>query len=281
MPLVIVPTPIGNMEDITLRALRVLRQADIIACEDTRRTRKILERFNIKAKLVSYHEHNERQRTQWLLRILKEGKVVALVSDAGTPGISDPGSVVIREAIKEGIEIEALPGPTAFVPALLLSGFPLEFFSFFGFLPRKGKERKAYFEKIAKAPPPVALYVSPHRVKTDISDLLEALGPIEGALIRECTKVHEEVVRGSLNVLLEWAEENDPRGEMVLVLYPSYDGGSKVNKADEKDWIYKAKELIDKGEKVKDVAKRIQEEYGIPKNKVKKELFHIDTDERG
>ncbi|AER66368.1 Uroporphyrin-III C/tetrapyrrole (Corrin/Porphyrin) methyltransferase [Thermovirga lienii DSM 17291] len=276
----IVPTPIGNMEDITLRALRALRQADIVACEDTRRTRKILERFNIKAKLVSYHEHNERQRTQWLLGILREGKVVALVSDAGTPGISDPGAVVIKEAIKEGIKIEALPGPTALIPALLLSGFPLEFFSFFGFLPRKRKERKAYFERITKAPPPVALYVSPHRIKTDISDLLEALGPVEGAVIRECTKVHEEVVRGPLNVLLEWAEENEPRGEMVLVLYPSCHEEDKERQVDGNGWLCKAKELIDKGEKVKDVAKRIQEEYGIPKNKVKKELLHMNTEER-
>ncbi|MBO8154174.1 16S rRNA (cytidine(1402)-2'-O)-methyltransferase [Thermovirga sp.] len=279
MSLLIVPTPIGNMEDITLRALRTLRDADIVACEDTRRTRKILERFNIKAKLISYHEHNEKQRTGQLIEALKEGKAVALVSDAGTPGISDPGYVLIQQAIREGIKVEALPGPTAFVPALLLSGFPLKCFSFLGFLPRKGKERKACLKIIEKAPAPVVLYVSPHRVQADLSDLLEAFGPIDGVIVRECTKIHEEVVRGSLRSLLDWVVESKPKGEMVLVLHPSEP--DKVEGQECKhDWLNKTKELIEKGESVKDVAKRIQEEYGIPKNTVKREILK-ETNERG
>lgn len=275
----IVPTPIGNMEDITLRALRTLHEADIVACEDTRRTRKILERFNIKAKLVSYHEHNEKQRTRQLIEALKEGKVVALVSDAGTPGISDPGYVLIWEAIREGIKVEALPGPTAFVPALLLSGFPLGCFSFLGFLPRKGKERKAYLKIIAKAPAPVVLYVSPHRIQADLSDLLAAFGPIDGVIVRECTKIHEEVVRGSLKFLLDWAIESKPRGEMVLILYPS-EPDEVGEQEGEPGWLHKAKELMEKGESAKDIAKRIQEEYGIPKNTVKREILR-KVDERG
>jgi 16S rRNA (cytidine1402-2'-O)-methyltransferase len=217
--LVVCPTPIGNLEDVTLRVLSALRDATVIACEDTRRTRVLLERYGVSAKLVSYHEHNERARATQLVERMLAGDVVALVSDAGTPLVSDPGFVLVRACVAAGLAIEVLPGPSAVMSALVASALPSDTWRFVGYLPRKRGEFGALFA----APETVVAFESPNRVAPSLA-ALAALDPARPVVVcRELTKLHEEIVRGSAGELAARYEQAPPRGEVVLVV-----GGAAV-----------------------------------------------------
>jgi 16S rRNA (cytidine1402-2'-O)-methyltransferase len=214
--LVVIPTPIGNLEDITLRALSALRDADVIACEDTRRTRVLLDRFGVSAPLVSYHEHNEDARARELVRRMQGGEVVALVSDAGMPLVSDPGFVLVRETVAAGLAVEVLPGPSAVITALVASGLPSATWRFVGFLPRKSSALAELFA----APETLVAFESPKR----LGKSLAAVDPArEVAVCRELTKMHEEVVRGTAGELAARYASDPPRGEIVLVVGPAAD----------------------------------------------------------
>jgi 16S rRNA (cytidine1402-2'-O)-methyltransferase len=216
--LYIVATPIGNLEDITQRALRVLREVEVIACEDTRRTRVLLNHFGIKTRTISYHEHNERERAAALGKLLEDGKNVAIVSDAGTPLISDPGFRVVNTAIEGGITIVPIPGPTAFVAALVASGLPSDQFFFAGFLPARANARRAHLEDLAAIQATLVFYEAPHRIAASLSDALEVLGNRKAAVARELTKIHEEIVRGNLRELAKQFSQSTTRGEIVLLI---------------------------------------------------------------
>ena len=212
--LVVCPTPIGNLEDMTLRALAALRDADVVACEDTRRTRVLLDRFGVKAPLVSYHEHNEEARARELVERMRRGETVALVSDAGMPLVSDPGFVLVRECVAAGLAVEVLPGPSAVITALVASGLPSARWRFEGFLPRKAGDLR----EVLSAPETIVAFESPHRV----AKTLTVVDPErEVAVCRELTKLHEEVVRGRAGELAARFADAPPRGEIVLVLGPS------------------------------------------------------------
>jgi 16S rRNA (cytidine1402-2'-O)-methyltransferase len=215
--LVVCPTPIGNLEDVTLRVLSALREADLVACEDTRRTRVLLDRYGVKARLVSYHEHNEKARTSELVRRMREGAVVALVSDAGMPLISDPGFLLVRGCVAAGLPVEVLPGPSAAVTALVASGLPADEWQFHGFLPRKRGELR---RMIAEAGGTLVAFESPRRVPATLALLAELDPKREVAVCRELTKAHEEIVRGSASDLAARYADSAPRGEVVLVLGP-------------------------------------------------------------
>ncbi len=216
--LYLVPTPLGNLEDITLRALRILKEVDFILAEDTRTSRVLLNHFGIEKKVLSHHQHNERHSAPEVVRMLKAGATAALITDAGTPGISDPGFLIVREALAHGVEVECLPGATAFVPALVVSGLPADRFHFEGFLPLK-KGRQTRLKELAEIEITVILYESPHRIKKTIEQLAEFFGPYRRASVsRELTKLHEETIRGTLEEILKHFENKDPRGEMVVIV---------------------------------------------------------------
>jgi 16S rRNA (cytidine1402-2'-O)-methyltransferase len=217
--LYLVATPIGNLEDITQRALRVLAEVQLIACEDTRRTRVLLDRFAIKTKTISYHEHNERERAVELCEMLAGGASIAVVSDAGTPGINDPGFRLVRACIERHIEVVPVPGASAFVAALVASGLPTDQFFFGGFLPARTHARRARLAELRRLPATLVFYESPHRIAEALADAREMLGEREAAVARELTKVHEEIARGRLGELSErFSSEGAARGEMVLVI---------------------------------------------------------------
>ena len=212
------PTPVGNLEDITYRALRILREADLILAEDTRTTGNLLKHFDVKNAMLSYHKFNEHQTVDKVVERLKAGETVAVVSDAGTPGISDPGFLVAREAIRAGIEVITLPGATAFVPALVSSGLPCDKFCFEGFLPQK-KGRQTRLEALKNEPRTMIFYESPHRIVKALTQFVEVFGaerPV--SVCREISKVHEESVRGTLSEVLAHFQENEPRGEFVVIV---------------------------------------------------------------
>ena len=221
--LIVCPTPIGNLEDVTLRVLSALREADVVACEDTRRTRVLLDRYGVSGRLVSYHEHNERARSAELVGRMRDGAVVALVSDAGMPLVSDPGYVLVHACVVAGLPVEVLPGPSAAITALVASGLPASEWHFAGFLPRKKGELSRLFSSFAGT---VVAFESPRRVPGTLA-LLASLDPArEVAVCRELTKVHEEVVRGSAAELAERYAAAPPRGEVVLVLGPAASAGT-------------------------------------------------------
>ncbi len=217
--LYLVPTPIGNLEDVTVRAIRVLREADLIACEDTRTSGVFLSHYGIDTPTTSYHDHNEREKAPHLVKRMRAGHTVALITDAGSPGISDPGFYLARAAREAGIEVSALPGATAFVPALTASALPSDRFVFEGFLPKK-KGRQTRLEMIADEPRTVVFYESPHRLLRTLADLIERCGPDRPvAVARELTKKYEEVPRGTLQEVHSYfAEVETIRGEIVIVL---------------------------------------------------------------
>lgn len=218
--LVLVATPIGNLGDLSPRAAAALAEADVIGCEDTRRTRQLLSAMGITGQsLLSVHEHNEQQRAIEIVERIRGGQRVALVTDAGMPAISDPGQRVVAAVAAAGLGVEAVPGPSAVVTALALSGLPSDRFAFEGFLPRKGKERKQRLAELASAPVTTVVYEAPHRVKATVADLAEACGSGRRvAIARELTKVHEEVWRGDLRGACAHLDETEPRGEHVIVL---------------------------------------------------------------
>lgn len=257
----LVATPIGNLQDMTFRAVEILRTVDIIACEDTRHSIKLLNHFRISNKLVSYHEHNEHERADELIDRMKSGSSVALISDAGTPAISDPGHVIVKAAIDAGISVVPIPGAAAFVSAAIASGLPVDSLFFGGFLPAKKGDRRRRLEEIASVPSTLVLYESPHRIAGSLADCADILGDRQAAVARELTKLHEEFVRGTLSELSGIATAQLSKGELVVVIdRPSEDtmAVDVVSKLAER-----YAELIGSGVDHKDALKRAAKEFGI------------------
>lgn len=233
--LYLVPTPVGNLEDMTLRAIRILKEADVILAEDTRTSGMLLKHFDIKNRLCSHHKFNEHQTAASFASRMAAGEVMALVSDAGTPGISDPGFMLVRACVEQGVTVQCLPGPTAFVPALVASGLPCERFTFEGFLPQK-KGRNTRLEQLREEPRTMIFYESPYRVVKTLTQFVDVFGPERRvAACREISKLHEESVRGTLKEVLTHFEEFEPRGEFVIVLEgaPEQKKSKKKNREDE------------------------------------------------
>lgn len=216
--LYLVATPIGNLQDITLRALTILREVDYVASEDTRKTGLLLKHFEISRPQIAFHEHNEEQAGRRIEELLKQGKSVALVTDAGTPGIADPGFTLVRRAIQADLEVSMIPGPTAFVMALVLSGLPVHGFTFRGFPPRKPGARRRFLEVDQHSPHTLIFYESPYRVEAFLRDALEVFGERQAALACELTKMFEAVERGTLSALLEFVKQGKLRGEYIIVI---------------------------------------------------------------
>ena len=235
MKLYLIPTPIGNLEDITLRALRILKEVDIILAEDTRTSSKLLRHYEIDKKVLAHHQFNEHKTTESLVRQISGGTTMALISDAGTPGISDPGFLLTRACLQAGIAVECLPGPTAFVPALVNSGLPSDRFLFEGFLPHK-KGRQTKLKELANQPYTFILYESPFRLVKSLEQLAEYLGAERQACVsRELTKIYEENRRGTLAELAHWYKEHSPKGEIVLVVAGSAGTSPEIADAEEND----------------------------------------------
>ena len=264
--LYVVGTPIGNLEDVSLRALRVLSEVDLIAAEDTRRTRKLLTRYEINTPLTSYHEHNKLTKLDELLSTLQR-EDVALVSEAGMPGLSDPGYELIEAAIARGIPVVPVPGPSALITALVVSGLPTDSFLFLGFLPRRRKERRQLLASVARERRTLVAFEAPHRLLASLTDLKDVLGDRRIALARELTKVHEEVWRGSVGQALAHFEENPPRGEFTLVIE-----GSKEERVtwDEGQVMEALAELLAEGVDKKEAVKAVADLAGWPKREVYK-----------
>jgi 16S rRNA (cytidine1402-2'-O)-methyltransferase len=224
--LIVCPTPIGNLEDVTLRVLAALREADLVACEDTRRTRVLLDRYGVNARLVSYHEHNETERANELVAKMRSGSVVALVSDAGMPLVSDPGFVLVRACVAAGLAVEVLPGPSAALSALVASALPADRWQFVGFLPRKRGE----LERVFAAPQTVVAFESPRRLAATLQTLAAVDPARQTAVCRELTKIHEEVVRGTAAELAARYADEAPRGEIVLVVGPATEAPADLDK---------------------------------------------------
>jgi len=216
--LYIVPTPIGNLDDITIRGLKILETVDLILCEDTRRSKRLLNHFNIKSKLRSHHKFNEHKEVQFIVEKIKKGQDVALISDAGTPGISDPGFLIARTCLENNIDIECLPGATALIPALLISGISIEKFVFEGFLPVK-KGRKTRLDQLKEENRTMVFYESPHKLIRTLNDFSQTFGlDRKISVSRELTKIYEETVRGTISELINHYQEKSPKGEFVIVL---------------------------------------------------------------
>ncbi|MEK6320712.1 MAG: 16S rRNA (cytidine(1402)-2'-O)-methyltransferase [Acidobacteriota bacterium] len=264
--LYIVATPIGNLEDITLRALRVLKEVDLIACEDTRHTRKLLAHYQISKPTVSYHEHNERERAAELIKKLEAGLSIALVSDAGTPLISDPGFQIVRDAIARQIPVVPIPGPSALVTALSAAGLPTGDFAFVGFLPSRGAARRARLKGLADVKSTLIFYEAPHRIKETIEDARIAFGDRECVIARELTKLHEEFVRGRLSEIE--VPEGSARGEIVLLVGPPREGHAKQSAGGAtRSIVEEVEQLINaEGLDQKTALKRVARERGISKS---------------
>jgi len=255
--LIVCPTPIGNLDDITLRVLAALREADVVACEDTRRTRVLLDRYGVSGRLVSYHEHNERARADELVARMREGAVVALVSDAGMPLVSDPGLVLVRACVAAGLGVEVLPGPSAALSALVASALPAERWQFVGFLPRK----RAELERVLASPQTLVAFESPRRLAASLEVLAGLDAEREIAICRELTKLHEEVVRGTAAQLAQRYRAEAPRGEIVLVVGPARP--AEVDLAGPLDAL---RRLIDAGAKPRPAAVVVAELTGVRAN---------------
>jgi 16S rRNA (cytidine1402-2'-O)-methyltransferase len=255
--LVVCPTPIGNLEDVTLRVLAALREADVVACEDTRHTRVLLERYGVSATLVSYHEHNERARAAELVERMRDGAVVALVSDAGMPLVSDPGYVLVQGCVAAGLAVEVLPGPSAALAALVASALPANAWRFAGFLPRK----RAALEEVLGSPETVVAFESPRRVGASLAVLAELDPERPVAVCRELTKVHEEVVRGSAAELAARYAEEAPRGEVVLVV-----GGAPPREGVDPAAVDAVRRLVEAGARPRVAAGVVAELTGVAAN---------------
>ena len=261
--LVVCPTPIGNLEDVTLRVLAALRDADVVACEDTRRTRVLLERYGVQATLVSYHEHNERERAAELVTRMRDGAVVALVSDAGMPLVSDPGYVLVQGCVAAGLEVEVLPGPSAALAALVASALPADAWRFVGFLPRK----HAGLLEVFASPETVVAFESPRRVSASLSALATADPSRPVAVCRELTKVHEEVVRGTAAELAARYASAPPKGEVVLVI-----GGAPPMTGLDPAAVDAVRRLVDAGARARVAARVVADLTGSPANALYREV---------
>ena len=256
--LVVCPTPIGNLEDVTLRVLSALRDADVVACEDTRRTRVLLDRYGVMAKTVSYHEHNEAARSSELVRRMQEGETVALVSDAGMPLVSDPGFLLVQAAVAAGIGVEVLPGPSAALTALVVSGLPATTWRFVGFLPRKHGELEWLLRGATET---LVAFESPRRVGAALAVLAEVDPERPVAVCRELTKVHEDVVRGTAGALAQRYASEEPRGEVVMVI-----GGAPEGEADVAPALDALARLVDAGARARPAAGVVAELTGVSAN---------------
>jgi 16S rRNA (cytidine1402-2'-O)-methyltransferase len=264
--LYIVGTPIGNLEDVTLRALRVLREVDLIAAEDTRVTRKLLARYDIHIPVTSYHENSPPSKLESLLRRLREGANIAVVSDAGMPGISDPGADLIEACLEQGIPVIAIPGPTALMTALVLSGLPAERFSFRGFLPAAREARRKALASLAGRDETLVFYEAPHRLSACIGDMLQILGDRRAAAARELTKVHEEVARGRLSELSAHFASRKTRGEITLIVEGAVGGAEPVVNVDEA--LCEVRRLVREGTSLRDAARQVAQATGHPRRKL-------------
>lgn len=277
--LYLVPTPIGNLKDITLRALEVLQNADIIAAEDTRLSLKLLNHYDIKKPLISYHKHNEMGKSEDLIGRLEKGETIALITDAGTPGISDPGSVIVKKCIENNIKFEVLPGATAITTALVYSGLDTTKFLFRGFLPRENKERKPIAEELTSRTETLIFYEAPHRLRDTLEFLLKEFGNRYIALCRELTKLHEEILRMRLEDAVKYYNENDPRGEYVLVLEGKTQ--EEIEKENKEKWeeltIYQHLiKYINEGSTKKEAIKQVAKERNLPKSEVYKHSIDLE-----
>lgn len=265
--LYLVATPIGNLEDITIRALNTLREVDIIAAEDTRHTLGLLNHFEIKKKLISYYRENEKTKSETLINLLVEGKNIAVVSDAGTPGISDPGEEIVKEAIKNNIEIVPIPGACAFVNALICSGLSTREFCFIGFLPNSKKEKKEKLEEIKYETKTIIIYEAPHRIKSTLEEIYEIFGERNCVLAREITKIHEEFIRDNLSNVIN---KDDFRGEFVIIIE-----GNNITKKELETVLINGKTLEEhykyyekKGFSKKEIIKLIAKDRKVNKNEI-------------
>jgi 16S rRNA (cytidine1402-2'-O)-methyltransferase len=266
--LVVCATPIGNLQDVTLRVLDALREADVVACEDTRHTKVLLDRHGITAKLVSYHEHNERARAEELVARMRAGAVVALVSDAGMPMISDPGFPLVRACIEASLPVEVLPGPSAALTALVASGLPAERWRFVGFLPRKRAERESLLEHAEET---LVAFESPRRLVATLAQLAERDPNRSLAVCRELTKLHEEVRRGTAAELAEHYTESAPRGEVVLVIGVA--GLSSNDPIAHADALTALRALVDAGARPRAAAKVVAKLTGVAANELYRQLM--------
>jgi len=266
--LIVCPTPIGNLEDITLRVLAVLREADVVACEDTRRTRVLLDRYGVSGRLVSYHEHNERARADELVGRMRDGAVVALVCDAGMPLVSDPGLVLVRGCVAAGLGVEVLPGPSAALSALVASALPAERWQFVGFLPRQRTE----LERVLASPQTLVAFESPRRLAGSLQVLAGLEPEREIAVCRELTKLHEEVVRGTATQLAERYRAQAPRGEIVLVVGPG-----RAAEVDLAGPLAALRRLIDAGAKPRPAATVVAQLTGVRANALYRALMEAPS----
>jgi len=258
-------TPIGNLKDITLRVLETLQAVDLIACEDTRQTLKLLNHFSIEKPVTSYFEHNKKYKGEKILEALLEGKDVALVSDAGMPGISDPGQDLVQECIVNGIEVNALPGPVAAITGLVLSGLSTERFSFEGFIPRTKKEKKDFFQQLVKEERTLIFYEAPHRLLETLEIMEEVLGDRQMAACRELTKKFEEVARGSINDIYKHFTNKGIKGEFTLIV----SGAEHIKEEKGMEWaLEKVKELQSQGMTAKEAVKQAAKEADISKREI-------------
>jgi len=265
--LYIVASPIGNLEDITLRALRILKEVDLIAAEDTRHTKRLLVHYGIATPLTSYHQHNENAKSASLIRRLSSGCRVALISDAGTPIVSDPGFRLVQGAIQAGIPVVPIPGPSALTAILSACGLPSERFVFEGFLPARKAERRERLRELREEQRTLVFYEAPHRVKESLQDLLEVLGDRQVVLGREMTKVYEEFIRGSVSELAAQAKTKEWRGEMTLVVRGAI--RDRVSKTDrDRDLRSEIKKLRKEGMRVKEIAELLGERFSLSKREV-------------
>lgn len=264
--LYLVATPIGNLQDITFRALETLKTVDLIACEDTRHTNKLLSYFSIKNRLISYHEHNEVERAHELAELLEQGNSIAVVSDAGTPAICDPSFRIVQKAIEIGSEIVSIPGAVAFVNALIVSGLPTDSVFFGGFLPSKKSERIKRLEEVKEIAATLVFYETPHRIEKSLRDCLEVLGNRNATVARELTKLHEEIIRGNLDKLVQKFAENQFKGEMVLVIEREDISNPKSQISNNKTLAERIAELEKDGFDHKIALKKAAKEFGLSKS---------------
>ena len=262
--LYLVATPIGNLEDITFRALNVLKEVDIIAAEDMRQTLKLLNHYEITKTMISYHRHNEDKQSEIILERLREGKSVAIVTDAGTPGISDPGEVITKKAIEEDIEIIPIPGACALINALIISGIDTGEFAFYGFLSTNNKLRKAKYQEIKESGITAIMYEAPHRIKDTLKEMLSVFGNRKIAVVKELTKLHEKVLRGSIEEVIEALGE--AKGEYVIVLEGIKE--EKENELNNLSLEEHYKHYEEKGLDKKDIIKQIAKDRGVTKNEI-------------
>ncbi len=267
--LYLVATPIGNLADLSYRAIETLKAVDLIACEDTRHSLKLLNHYGISKKLISYHEHNERERAAELVSIIEKGSSIAVISDAGTPAINDPGQVIVQQAIRAGLEIVSIPGAVAFVNAAIVSGLPTDSLFFGGFLPSKAGERRKRLEEVRDLPATLIFYESPHRLVKSLSDCREILGPRKAAAVREMTKLHEETIRGTLVELWSHFSSANPKGEFVLVIDKAGKGESEARTD---SLAERVAELESSGVDHKAALKAAAKEFGISRSEAYRRL---------